>query len=80
MRVIYITDELSNDQYEKLAMIVGMVANAMVDKYWGSFEFKMENGNPLPHVPAKESRVLFERSSNGTKETRKTKSRSYQKS
>ena len=61
MRTIFITDEISELQYERLARIVGMITNAMVDKYWGSFEFKFEKGNPLPHVPARESRVLYTR-------------------
>ncbi len=61
MRIIKITDKLSPDAYEKLARIVGMVTDAMVDEYWGSLEFKFEKGNPLPHVPARESRVLYTR-------------------
>jgi len=58
MRIIQISDDLSAKQFEMLAKMVGMIADAMVDKYYGSFEFKMENGNPLPHVPVKESRAL----------------------
>ena len=61
MRIIEITEALSNDKFEKLARIVGMVTDAMVEEYWGSLEFKFEKGNPLPHVPARESRVLYTR-------------------
>jgi hypothetical protein len=61
VRVIQITDDLSPEKFERLARIVGMVTDAMVDEYWGSLEFKFERGNPLPHVPARESRVLYER-------------------
>lgn len=61
MRVITVTDELSKDKGDKLLKIVKMVSDAMVNEYWGSLEFKFEKGNPLPHVPARESRVLYER-------------------
>ena len=61
MRVIHVTDDISVDQYERLARIVGMLTDAMVDKFWGSYEFKMENGNPLPHVPVRESKELYKR-------------------
>jgi len=61
MKVIEITDKISGDKFLKLASIVGMITDAMVDEYWGSLEFKFEKGNPLPHVPARESRVLYTR-------------------
>lgn len=59
MRVITVTDKISNRQFERLAKYVGWVADAMVDKHYGSFEIKLEKGNPLPHVPIKESRELY---------------------
>lgn len=58
MRIIQVTDDLSTKQFEMLAKMIGMVTDAMVAKFYGSFEFKMENGNPLPNVPIKESRAL----------------------
>ena len=61
MRVITVDDGLSKDKGDKLLKIVTMISNAMLEEYWGSLEFKFEKGNPLPHVPARESRVLYER-------------------
>ena len=61
MRVITVADELSKDKGDKLVKIMKMVSDAMLNEYWGSLEFKFEKGNPLPHVPARESRVLYER-------------------
>lgn len=59
-KVIKVTDKLSAKQFERLARIVGMLTDAMVAGFYGSFEFKLENGNPLPHVPVKESKELYE--------------------
>ncbi|KKM91054.1 hypothetical protein LCGC14_1232400 [marine sediment metagenome] len=61
MRAITVADELSKDKGDKLVKIIKMVSGAMIDEYWGSLEFKFEKGNPLPHVPARESRVLYTR-------------------
>ncbi len=61
MRVITVDDGLSKDKGDKLLKIVKMISDAMLEEYWGSLEFKFEKGNPLPHVPARESRVLYER-------------------
>ena len=61
MRVITVDDGLSKDSGDKLLMIVKMISDAMLSEYWGSLEFKFEKGRPLPHVPARESRVLYER-------------------
>ncbi len=76
MKVITITDNMDQNQFNKLARAVGMLSDAIINEHWGSFEFKMEAGNLLPHVPVKESRGLYKRSSNSdrTKETRKTES------
>jgi hypothetical protein len=61
MRVITVHDGLSKDKGDKLVKIMKMISDAMLSEYWGSLEFKFEKGNPLPHVPARESRVLYER-------------------
>lgn len=61
MRAITVHEGLSKDKGEKLLKIMKMVSDAMLSEYWGSLEFKFEKGNPLPHVPARESRVLYER-------------------
>ncbi len=61
MRVITVHDGLSKDKGDKLVKIMKMISDAMLEEYWGSLEFKFEKGNPLPHVPARESRVLYER-------------------
>ncbi len=61
MRIITVDSSLSKDKAEKLMKIVQMISSAMKEEYWGSLEFKFEKGNPLPHVPARESRVLYER-------------------
>ncbi len=58
MRVITVSDELSPKQFEGLAMMIGQITDAMVDGFYGSFEVKFDNGNLLPHFPAKESREL----------------------
>jgi hypothetical protein len=61
MKMIAVDEKLDISQAERLRRIVAMISDAMVDRYWGSLEFKFENGYPLPHVPARESRVLYER-------------------
>ncbi len=61
MRILTVPNEISKDKGEKLLKIMNMICDSMIAEYWGSLEFKFEKGNPLPHVPARESRVLFER-------------------
>jgi len=58
MRIIQVSDKLSGKQFERLAQIVGIMTDAMVDNFYGSFEIKMEKGTPLPYVPKKESVAL----------------------
>ncbi len=60
-RVIAVDDAMSSDQAEKLRRIMAVISDAMLNKYWGSIEFKFERGNPLPNYPARESKVLYER-------------------
>lgn len=58
MRIIQVSDELTTKQFEGLAMMTGQITDAMVDKFYGSFEVKFDNGNLLQHFPSKESRDL----------------------
>ena len=61
-RIIAVDNKLDRDHAHKLCLMVKVISDAMVNGLWGSIEFKFENGIPLPHYPARESKVLYNRS------------------